>query len=84
VNPRLENLGILLGCLQAGQAEISIYTLSGRRVWKQDLALSGAGYQHLTWDGRNQAGETVASGLYFVVLQMDGKKQAVRKVLVIK
>jgi len=58
--------------------------LTGQCVWKLSWQAINAGYRSVSWDGRNQAGESVAAGVYFVVLQIDGHKQVIRKVLLIK
>jgi flagellar hook assembly protein FlgD len=42
-----------------------------------------AGYHSLIWDGRNETGRAVASGIYFVQLQA-GSYQQTRKLALIK
>jgi len=80
--PERNALRIKMGFIQAAEAEVLIFTLSGRCIWNRTVLVLEPGYRQLSWDGRNQAGERVASGLYFVVLKIDGQKQAVRKLLV--
>jgi flagellar hook assembly protein FlgD len=82
-NPAREQLHIKLGVVETGDFKLGIYSLTGRRVWSQSRTLP-PGYLTLDWDGRNDAGEVVGSGVYFVVLQSNGQKRFVRKVLVIK
>ncbi|MCD4812641.1 hypothetical protein K8S19_02990 [bacterium] len=81
--PAREVLTIKVGTLGAGTQAISIYTLNGKRVWYQDVAMTRGGYHYVQWDGRNRQGENVAAGVYFIVHENDGKR-TIRKVLVIR
>jgi flagellar hook assembly protein FlgD len=72
-----------VGVVETSDLKLEIYSLTGRRVWNYNVTLQ-PGYMSFAWDGRNSSGETVGSGVYFVVLQNNGQKQFVRKVLVIK
>ena len=65
---------------------IRIYDLRGRLVRKLDLGLKKAGYyvdksRAAYWDGRNEQGERVASGVY--IYQMTAGKERFTKRLVI-
>ena len=44
---------------------LEIYDLNGRRVRRTERQLSSGGYSH-QWDGRNDAGQRVAPGLYIL------------------
>ena len=54
---------------QASEVRIDIYDLLGRRVKSLDLGRQSAGYKTVAWDGRNERGEVVASGVYFYRLK---------------
>ncbi|RMF65980.1 MAG: T9SS C-terminal target domain-containing protein [Calditrichaeota bacterium] len=59
---------------QAGEAELRIFTADGRRVFEFDFnAADGAGSRAglMKWDGRDQDGEPVASGLYLIQLRQN-------------
>jgi len=59
-------------------ARLSIFTTAGRLVWSRDLGWQAPGMDiedaDAIWDGRNQAGERVDSGIYYYVLEVDGAR----------
>ena len=73
---------------ESGFASIQIYSASGQLVRTLDLGMKPAGF-YMTrssaayWDGRNGAGEHVASGVYFYTLKTDSFA-ATRKMLISK
>lgn len=60
---------------------LHIYDTQGRRIYSQTLGHQKAGSHTAYWDGRNTAGESVASGVYFYSLEA-GTFQATRKMLI--
>jgi hypothetical protein len=56
---------------------VEIFDLSGQRV----RALSGTGF--VEWNGRGEAGQAVASGVYVLRVEVDGEEE-VRKVAVLR
>jgi len=54
----------------AGPTELSIYDVSGRRVRTLIRGELEAGSHEVVWDGTNEAGETLSSGVYWS--QFDG------------
>ena len=73
---------------KAANVTIQIFDLSGQTVHTLDLGFQEAGF-YITrdkaayWDGTNDLGERVASGIYFYNFQSD-QFSAVRKFIVIK
>ncbi len=61
---------------RAGSAELTVYDLAGRRVATLHRGALPAGPHHVTWDGRDAAGQPVPSGLYRYVLATDGGRVA--------
>ncbi|MCH8305923.1 MAG: T9SS type A sorting domain-containing protein, partial [Candidatus Marinimicrobia bacterium] len=49
---------------QATEVTIVIYDLLGREVIRWEGNKIGAGYHSIRWDGRNQRGVQVSSGVY--------------------
>ena len=73
---------------QGSDVQIRIYAINGALVRTLDLGHQSAGvYQYQSraayWDGRNQLGEPVASGVYFYTLTA-GDFTATRKMLIRK
>ena len=70
----------------ASDVRITIYDVYGTIVRRLDLGHQPAGYYRekdraVYWDGRNESGEAVASGLYFYTLTTSGFS-ATRKMLI--
>jgi len=64
-------------------ARLFVYDLLGRQVatlLNRDLP---AGTHRVTWDGKDDAGQTIASGIYFYQLNFDGGRQT-RKMVLLK
>lgn len=55
-----------------GQVELSVYDISGQHVRDLVRQRRHAGGHQATWDGRDQSGEPVASGIYLLRLVVDG------------
>ena len=71
---------------EESQVEIKIFALTGQLVRTLDLGLNPAGFytrkaKAAYWDGRNESGERVASGVYFYSIKA-GDLTAKRKMVV--
>ncbi len=55
-----------------GEVSLAIYNSLGQLVKQAANGTYARGRHQLTWDGRNQAGEVVAAGLYFYRLIVHG------------
>ncbi|MBN2407506.1 MAG: hypothetical protein JXJ19_07395, partial [Elusimicrobia bacterium] len=62
--------------------KVRIFTVAGRlaREWEGDTAP----WYQWEWDGKNDSGDDVASGLYIYVVTADGKEKARGKIVVIR
>ena len=68
-NPRTE---ISFELSRPRTVELSIHTLSGQRVYTLFAGAAPAGQSRYAWDGRDQRGSGMASGLYLVRLRAGG------------
>lgn len=63
---------------------ISIISETGQLVWERDLGARPVGLSSIDWNGRNQNGERVASGIYIIVLQGASGRKEFRKLAVVR
>jgi hypothetical protein len=63
------------------QVRLTIYNLLGQRVKTLYEGHQGAGIQTLTWDGTNDQGQKLSSGIYFYRLQAEQFQQTKKMVL---
>ena len=83
-NPFNPSTSIEYALPQSGPVELHIYDVLGRRVTTLvKEAQHPVGFYTLTWDGRDQAGRSVGSGIYFYRLETSNFTQT-RKMLLIK
>ncbi len=73
---------------EAADVTFTIYDSKGRAVRRFDLGHQSAGYytdraKAAYWDGRNNTGESVASGVYFYQLRA-GDYTALRRMVILK
>ena len=55
------------------KTRLALFTANGTLVWEQDLGERAARADHtVLWDGRNLAGNLVASGIYHLLLEAGG------------
>jgi len=66
------------------QAEINIYNVKGQLIRSLPIASSLSRFLEVTWDGKNESGKEVSTGVYFYKLATDGKTIATRKCLLLK
>jgi hypothetical protein len=65
----------------AGQTSLRIYTPSGRLVRRLVDARRAVGRHTAHWDGRDDAGRRIASGVYFYALSAPGVEENRRMIL---
>jgi hypothetical protein len=66
-----------------GMVSLMVFNILGQRVRTLANAPMAAGQYSITWDGRNDAGSTLSSGVYFYRLQA-GQMAIVKKMLLLK
>jgi methionine-rich copper-binding protein CopC len=67
-NPFNSSTMIRFAVPQAGQVELAIFNLTGQRLAVREVEALQAGVYEVHWDGRDDNGHAVASGLYIAVL----------------
>lgn len=68
---------------EAGWVELTIYNTLGERVYAFAPVFQAAGNHNVKWEGRNEAGAMLASGVYVYRLKMAGHAQ-VRKMILLR
>jgi hypothetical protein len=83
-NPTVESVVFEVRSSQAGRWGVRIYDVTGRLVWQDERGeMQPGARQMVRWDGRDRAGQRVASGVYFARFDV-GKSSVVRKVALLR
>lgn len=69
---------------QTGDMHLAIYNTLGQEIRVLASGIKEAGFHRITWNGTNQNGQQVASGIYFIRLQAAGTHSRVRKMMLLK
>jgi hypothetical protein len=80
-NPFNPATHVLFSLTQPGRVQVAVYDLSGRRVALVADGHFSAGDQDVLWTGRDDAGRSVSSGVYFVRVDGAGLAASLRAVL---
>jgi flagellar hook assembly protein FlgD len=64
--------------------ELAIFDLSGKTIKKLLVERKLPGHYQIEWDGANDSGLPVSSGIYFYRLLIDGSYSAMNKIMLIK
>ena len=75
----------LFRVLESARVDVSVYTLSGQRVWSGSPGRLGGGSHTLSWDGRDAVNQLVAPGVYLLRVEVEtdaGREARVRPVAV--
>ena len=74
-------------CLNVGGSEtngngtVDIYAKSGQKIRNLYAGVFSGGLNRMTWDGKNDDGELIGSGIYIAIFNQDGHAKARTKVL---
>jgi hypothetical protein len=82
-NPFNPVTNILFDLPGAGEASLRVYDILGRKVRTLIDGTIAAGRHPVTWDGRDDHGHPVSTGLYLCRLEHDGQVQS-RKMVLLK
>ena len=80
-NPFNPSTNISFALTASGLVELAIHDLQGRRVATLQDGEMTAGEYDVTWNGRADSGQVVASGVYLVSLRQGGHTQSQRVVM---
>ncbi|GAB4363621.1 MAG: hypothetical protein Kow0042_01640 [Calditrichia bacterium] len=67
-----------------GKGSLIIYDLLGRKIKTLFRGMQPAGTHRVTWDGTNDRGRSVPSGIYFALLKFNHKTKRSRKMILIR
>jgi len=82
-NPFHAEATIAFDLARAAVGSVSVYDVHGRKVRELQEGLLPAGVHRVRWDGKNEAGQPVASGSYFYRLEAEGIRLT-RKLILIR
>ncbi|MBI4727452.1 T9SS type A sorting domain-containing protein [candidate division TA06 bacterium] len=68
---------------QAGQVSLKIYNINGQLVKTLVDRVQGAGAYRIKWDGKDESGQAVASGVYLYQIKT-GKQGDIKKMILLK
>jgi hypothetical protein len=71
-NPFAGKTELRVGLPAVSDLSIEVFDVAGRRVHSQSLAHEAAGWQTIPFDGRDDAGHSLASGVYFYRVTANG------------
>ena len=80
-NPFNPTTRISFSLEQAGPASLKVYDAAGRLVKTLVQGSLPWGENQVNWNGNDESGKPVASGIYFYRLEADGKSMGKRMVL---
>lgn len=81
-NPFLDRTMLKFTLSQSHQVGFSVFDLQGRRVRHYPPHIRGPGEHRMGWDGRDDAGRGLASGVYFFRLEAGSHFETRRTVLI--
>ncbi len=77
-NPFNPLTSIRYGLSAETEVSLVVYDLQGRQVTTLFSGLKSPGWHSQSWNGRNSAGETVSTGLYFLRLETTSSKNSIK------
>jgi hypothetical protein len=83
-NPFNPTTNISFSLPAEAEIKLNIYNIKGQKVKTLTNSIYPQGNHNVMWNGRDDNGQPVGSGVYFYRLQVDGKTQATRKCLLLK
>ena len=82
-NPFNNSVSISFEIPNSNNVNLSIFDMNGRKVRKMSLGKLKNGFHNVVWDGKNNLGNELSSGIYMAVLEI-GDKFNVQKISLVK
>lgn len=82
-NPFNQDARVRFTLKDADEITLRVYDVSGRVVRTMASGYHGRGIHDLVWDGRDDSGRELASGVYFIGLRAENREMT-QKVVVVK
>jgi flagellar hook assembly protein FlgD len=70
-NPFRSSTVLRFSLAARGPIDLALYSVSGRRIRTLASGMHEVGFYNLNWDGRDQGGQAMATGVYFARLRTD-------------
>jgi len=83
-NPVTSRATVVFTLMRPAEVRFSVHDVAGREVRGIDLGRLGAGVHKHVWDGRDNAGRKVPSGIYHCVAVYGGSGRVARPVVVLR
>lgn len=83
-HPAREGTSVEFRATRTGEARLTIYDIRGRRVRSLALGTKPAGSHEAWWDGRDQAGGRVDSGIYFCSITLGAQNLGTRRITLLR
>ncbi len=75
------NFGFYLN--KTANVKLQIYSMNGKELWKSEKDGSGSAYNKISYDLKNEYGESIANDSYIAVLRVkDGNEEIIKKTVV--
>ena len=83
-NPFNPSTTVAYNLNEAGEVSIEIYNIKGQKVCTLVDDYKDAGRHTIQWNGRDDKNQSVASGIYFYKMKIDGKLSGTKKMILMK
>ena len=82
-NPFNNSVSISFEIPHSKNVNLSIFDMKGRNIRQMNLGVLGSGLHKVLWDGKNDFGNELPSGIYMAVLEIGGKAN-IQKISLVK
>ena len=72
-NPFNNSVSISFEIPNSKNVNLSIFDMKGRNIRQMNLGVLSTGFHKVLWDGKNNFGNELPSGIYMAVLEVGGK-----------